>query len=310
MTDRRAQGWYRDPDDPTQLRHWGGRSWSGRRRSWPAWDITGIDLVVEAGAGGPEGAPVLDGPVRPFPLPAAARGGTVLDRDGAARLQRVSRPGTPRRSDISGNRPVGAHGAGPLSPGWMPSRRPLVVFCALFAVAVLMMAVTVVGVGRTPTQANAAVRRNITFLTLAASTCIADLKALRAATTPSMHPVDATAGAAVSAVAAADAVSVAATHLRSIEMAPDAAPVISDWLDTWSRYADDQRQLAAALSAPAPATSPPVTVAGPAAGSLQQLAARVGSDTTQADSFAVANGLLACTLSPSPALPGGLISIP
>lgn len=41
---RRSPGWYQDPDDPTRVRHWNGRGWSGRRRPRPTWHVLPNDL--------------------------------------------------------------------------------------------------------------------------------------------------------------------------------------------------------------------------------------------------------------------------
>lgn len=44
---RRSPGWYQDPDDPTRVRHWNGRGWSGRRRPRPAWHVLANELAPD-----------------------------------------------------------------------------------------------------------------------------------------------------------------------------------------------------------------------------------------------------------------------
>ncbi|MCL2395953.1 MAG: DUF2510 domain-containing protein, partial [Acidimicrobiaceae bacterium] len=44
---RRSPGWYQDPDDPTRVRHWNGRGWTGRRRPRPTWHVLPNDLAPD-----------------------------------------------------------------------------------------------------------------------------------------------------------------------------------------------------------------------------------------------------------------------
>ncbi|MBO0747070.1 MAG: DUF2510 domain-containing protein, partial [Acidimicrobiaceae bacterium] len=46
---RRSPGWYQDPDDPTRVRHWNGRGWTGRRRPRPTWHVLPNDLSPDPG---------------------------------------------------------------------------------------------------------------------------------------------------------------------------------------------------------------------------------------------------------------------
>jgi hypothetical protein len=52
---RRAAGWYQDPDDPTRVRHWGGRGWTSRRRPRPGWHLVQVDLTPDPSWGNPGG---------------------------------------------------------------------------------------------------------------------------------------------------------------------------------------------------------------------------------------------------------------
>jgi hypothetical protein len=293
MPEHRAAGWYQDPADPTRLQHWSGRGWSGRSRSWPDWAISVADLVAEPGAGGRDGGPVLEGPVRPAPQPTISGRGSLLDHRSRARVRQVSQPpGTAGR--LRDRR---------LDPGDDPTvvarRRPVGVVISLVALAVLMMAATVVSVTRPAGQASSAVGRDAAFVARAVSVCQAGLTPLQSSGGATMAAPGDTAGAAARADREATTVAAVEDRLRDLPVATDAVTAVGDWLDTWDQYVTDERQTAAALRA---------TPTGAATPGQGQLAMRVLADVHRADMFAGANALSSCSL--SPAATPGIVAIP
>lgn len=296
MAEPRAAGWYQDPADPTRLQHWSGRGWSGRSRSWPDWAISVADLVADPGHGGGDGGPVLEGPVRPAPQPAIFGRGSLLDHRSRARVRRVSQPphasGRPRDRSIH-------PGDDPTVVGWRARRRPVGVLVSLLALAVLMMAATVVSVTRPAGQASSAVGRDAAFVARAVSVCQSGLAPLQSTSGAAMAAPGDTAGAAARADQEATTVAAVEGRLRDLPVAIDAVAAVGDWLDTWDQYVTDERQTAAALrSAPTGATT----------SGQGQLAMRVLADVHRADMFAGANALTACSL--SPAATPGIVAIP
>ncbi|MCU4185069.1 hypothetical protein K6U06_11910 [Acidiferrimicrobium sp. IK] len=307
MTARRPPGWYRDPDDPTRMRHWHGRGWSGRHRSLPAWALSDTEVVPEPSWGNLQtapGGPVLEGPVRPMPLPAGTRG-SLAERRRSGRHQRLIRPA----AGAGGTVRPGGYGTGSAfeTAPWVPGRRPLIVFCALVVGAVLMMAATVVGVNRSTGIVSSAAGRDAGFVARATSICQAGLGPLRTPATTAMTTPGDTSAVAGEAQRSSAAVALVQQQLRSVPVAPAAAPAVGDWLDTLGRYATDESQLAAALAAGGTTGAKPAapgatgrqvsTVAGPTA--AEQAAIRVRADVVQADIFAGTNALSACSLAPS-----------
>lgn len=286
---RRAPGWYRDPDDPTRMRHWSGRAWSARHRSWPAWDISVVDLVADLQLpGGPEAGagaqPVTDGPVRPAALPAtAAARAAGLGAMVTWLAQPVAAPGGAGRS---GGARWATRSGGAAAPGWQSSRRPVVVFAALVAVALVLMAASV-GLSR-PRPPVASVASDPSFLARATALCATGLAPLRGSAEMTATDPGA-AEEAAAATRAADTVDGLAGKLAALGPSPAAAGGVGAWLATWDAYAADQRLLAASLGAP---------VAGTAAAGSDPAALRraVDADATQADDFASVNGLGGCRL--------------
>lgn len=80
---RRSPGWYQDPDDPTRVRHWNGRGWTGRRRPRPTWHVLPNDLAPDPHWGSPGG---INGTTQRELLGDADRPASGRDQRGAGSL--------------------------------------------------------------------------------------------------------------------------------------------------------------------------------------------------------------------------------
>lgn len=277
----RPPGWYRDPEDPTCVRHWAGQGWSSRRRVRPSWDLPDSDWVappLPADTGGP----VLDGPARSAGLPAIAAV--------------TSRPTRPRGNPSAGTtaapgvmvpagRPLRAELATPAA-AWVGRRRPLLVLAGLTALAVLAL-VTSVAVTR-PSRAVPWTEDAPQFVTDANRLCTSLLPGFRPPAAPAM-----TSGVASPSAATvrrwANQVTAVAQRLRTLPSAPDDVVRLNAWLGEWTTYGADELRYAAWLQAnPAPT--------GATAPSGQDLSDQADHDALAADGFAAANGLDHCNL--------------
>jgi hypothetical protein len=284
---RMQSGWYRDPADPTLLRHWGGGGWDGRRRHVPAWSLAATEL--DAGDGppraGPDGA-VYEGPVREAALPAAAS----------------TAPGAARRVPLAA-RPDRRPGAHPLSPGrhamqgrgavggrgWSRSRHPLAAALALLGVVAVTMAGSIVGTTRRDPRLPA-LAPDTAFLRRADVACATAIGGVRIQTPTAISPAGVAGGVTVSAVDAANnRLDVLAGRIRALATADGLTAAVAPWLSDWYAYATARRR-----SAAFDAADPRPT--GAAARSASTLATMAGSDATRADRFARANGLAGCSL--------------
>jgi hypothetical protein len=281
---QRAPGWYPDPDDPIRMRHWSGRSWSGRRRPLPAWSVAFREVTPEVFQGGGEGldGPVLDGPVRAEALPAiasaSAHTGEITER-----RAHPTRPGTGGRS--AGRAvPTGPATLDLLPPSGLDRRR--FVLMILGCIAVLGLLIAVVNAGNGGAEAYSAVSIDRSYLTAANGACRATLGTGR--TVPSIAAPSTTAGDAAKIGAEATTLATLEAKLKALPATPAAAPQIRRWLTDWSAYIHDERDEAADLTSPA---------AGGAArpGATLDRTDAV-SAATGADSFALRNGLDSCTI--------------
>jgi hypothetical protein len=271
---RRVPGWYQDPSDPTRLRYWGERGWTNRRRPRPGWELSSAEWTPPDDAeGGPGGGPVLEGPVQPAELPtiAAAVSGardaltspTTGLSGGGRRVGGAGRSGG--RAGRIGQQWT-AHDDGLAS--WPAPRRPVMIFCLLSVLALVAM-VTTVGLARTGRQGSA-VLTDQGFVAQANAACAGTLPALRITTNT---------GAATTAHA--QGIDRLANRLGQLPVAGGDRPHVQAWLADWQRYAQDQQL----------GTGTPPDSQFLADGSLAQ---------SRADSFAVANGIIECTLSDHP----------
>jgi hypothetical protein len=281
---QRAPGWYPDPDDPIRMRHWSGRSWSGRRRPLPAWSVAFREVTPDGSPVGGEGVdgPVLDGPVRAEALPAIASA-SVHTGEIAERRAHPARSGTGARSTRR------AAPAGPATPNLMPPSgldRRRFVLLIVGCVAVLALLIAVVNAGNGGPQAYSAVSIDRSYLTAANRACSAALGASR--TVPSISAPSTNAGDAAKISTAATSVATLEAKLKALPATPAAAPQISRWLSDWSAYVHDERDDAADLTSP--------EVAGAARPRVALDRADAVSAATGADSFALRNGLGSCTI--------------
>lgn len=269
----RAAGWYRDPADPAQLRHWNGRSWDARRRTLPAWCIATAELDADAGV---VGQALLEGPVHPAQLPAAAAVAGASARTGAP----------PRGAGLRSGHPVVGLASRPAlrrHRRWRGGGAPGVVAFAL--IGLVLAAVTVsVGVGRRAGQ-SATLSADTAFVHAADVACASDMGAVRTPAGAAVSPAGAYGGPPPAEVAAANT-SLARLSTRISSLATTAAEkaAVAGWLAGWSSYAHDRARLASARSARQPG------------GVVAALGAQVKSDERSADAFAAANGLGSCTL--------------
>jgi len=309
-----APGGYQDPDDPVRLRHWNGRSWSGRRRARPAWTIASERFTVEsdtAPSPAPD-APVLEGPVRPPALPAAAASSSgTIDAAGPAatwatpssRQRRPAGVAVPR-----GPTRAGPPGLAPAAPSWSAPRRPLVIFTVLALVAVVIMVVNI-GLSR-PANLGSVAFSDPPFVTAANADCTATLTGIRrgqaastatATTSAATTPAAAAAAAATAATARAttidhdaDVLDGLASRLAVLPMSSGPKTVIKEWLAGWHAYVADQHAYALLVRGQAK---------GGSSVALQssRLASQARQASTQADNFALTNGLKSCTIVAPPA---------
>lgn len=318
-----APGWYQDPDDPTRLRYWAGRAWTGRRRCRPNWEVASAEWVpppLDEHAGERSEGPVLEGPVRAAELPAIAAA-VIGPRDVVRPAQTT--PPTPRRGhhQVVGPRPPG-RGVSPVRRPypWLGSRRPMAMFGLVAALALIAMVVSV-GLTRPPGYSQWLLTDH-NFINRANALCSATLPGLRrptqaAMTTPGTSPAPTTQQSAAGSAAAAGVASSSAPATPSLsptQIHAEAAGVnalaqrlaalplaardqshVYTWLTSWHAWAGDEDSYASYLSSH-PRSS--ATAGAASSGKGAQLASLAQVEADAADQFAVSNGLLACTLTP------------
>lgn len=143
---RRPAGWYPHPEDPTRVRHWTGRSWSGRGRARPGWCLVYEELVPDPSWATPGGEnrplrdrpalgspaaddplrhPLLDDPAtRGLPTPPEVGDGQRRDRprrEGPLRDGRIEGPTLDRRRPTDRRRRAGYH-HDPFALGFLSAR--------------------------------------------------------------------------------------------------------------------------------------------------------------------------------------------
>lgn len=269
-------GWYRDPADPTCLRHWDGDEWDGRWRDLPAWSIAASDLDAAAGDLSPEGI-VYEGPVRTAPLPAGATTPTAA----------VRRHRSPAGGRGSGHHPEPAP-AGWATPSqrsvrrspWTRSRSRMVVAFALVGVVSLTLASSIIGTSGGDSQLTPV--RNTAFLRFADAACASAMATIRIGSSPG---ITAAGAPATTAVAAANRrLDALAARLEAGAARAKLGPEVGGWLQIWRSYAT-ARARAAEYGGQHPDGS-----------DAARLAATAQRDASRADRFALANGLDDCTL--------------
>jgi hypothetical protein len=281
---RRALGWYQDPDDPIRMRHWSGRSWSGRRRPLPAWSVAFRDVTPDGSLGAGEGGdgPVLDGPVRAEALPAIAAASAHTGEIPERRAH-------PARARTGAGSNVRAGTAGPATLNPLPpsglNRRRFVVLI-LGCVTVLGLLIATVNAGNGGAAAYSAVSIDRSYLTAANRACRAVLGTGH--TVPTIAAPATTAGDATKISAGATSLATLEAKLQALPATPAAASQISRWLTDWSAYIHDERDDAAELTSP--------EVGGVTRPGVALARADASSAATGADSFALRNGLGSCTI--------------
>ncbi|HLH47665.1 MAG TPA: DUF2510 domain-containing protein [Acidimicrobiales bacterium] len=287
----RRPGWYRDPGDPTSLRHWSGERWDGRRRTLPSWwiaapELTGVDGLPETG---PDGA-VYEGPARPATLPAAA--GSLgagspagLPAIRPSRSHRGPGPAMPPRRGPSVRRSA-------VSTGWGRSTGRLVVAVALLAAVTLTITGSIVSPSH-PTSRVPVLATDVAFLSAANRSCRSAMTGIRMATGPTIAAEGQSNLPNVADVDVANGRLVQlASRLRSLGRRSHLANALAGWLAQLAAYATARR-----TSATFAARYPHAT--GPTAQDLAALERSQRADAVHADRFAEANNLVACTLLPS-----------
>jgi hypothetical protein len=220
---KRASGWYPDPDDPIRMRHWSGRSWSGRRRPLPAWNVAFRQVTPDSSLGGGEGVdgPVLDGPVRAEALPAIAAA-SAHTREMPERRPHPARTGTGSGS---------AGRAGPATLNLLPPSgldRQRFVLLIVACVAVLALLIAVVNAGNSGAEAYSAVSIDRSYLAAANRACSAAFGTGHPA--PSITSPSTTAGDAARIKAGATSLATLETKLEALPVTPAAADQVSRWL--------------------------------------------------------------------------------
>jgi len=277
--ERRAPGWYVDPDDPDALRHWGGWSWGTRRRPRPGWTRATAELRLD------RSAPVVEGPVRRQAL-ARTADGTVAGSP--ARGWSALRPPARRAPQWDGPS-ADSLGRPPRLPdgrlAWARPRRPLVVVGAMGAICLLIAAFTPgLLVGRPASLLPA------TFVRAANQACTSGLAGVAGRVGDGSTAAPATAaGQGHQLATAADRVAAVAAQLRSEADLSAAPATVNGWLAAWTRWDGDARRYAAVLAAVVPGSVPDRDTTT----SLQRA---VDLDAATADGFASANGLTSCLL--------------
>jgi hypothetical protein len=302
VTERgRVRGWYRDPADPTRLRHWSGDGWDGRSRNLPGWSIASADLDARAPLRSGDDGPVLDGPVgasalRPATLPAAAG-------SEGARLRRQPPPAALRSSRHASHHP--ASGAGQTTPPrreaiWRRPRLPMLVVTAAVGLAVLVLAAVLGGALHAALPAAASpLGRDTAFVRAADAACLTSMAPARTATGETLGPAGGSAMPTVATVESANRqLDALAARLRRLGSHLPAGSGLRSWLSAWSRYA--AARLAASVSAARNASGPAAATSAGTTGAVAEQLGAARSTAEHADDFAVANGLLDCTLLPHP----------
>jgi hypothetical protein len=286
-----SPGWYRDPEDPAQLRHYSGRGWDGRRRTMPAWAIGSEDFVWVA-TSRRDGDPVPDGPVHRAALPASANAtGQTMSPVDVRRSAGGARGGAPvgprRAASLSGGALHWSGGARPARrAAWANPRTSFMVASTLVGLMVVILVATV-GLSNRPST-DPSLAQDSTFIRSANIACGEAMGAIRS-------PPASTQSSAASGSMSPAAVSAAnrnlerlATEIKALPIVASAQSPIQGWLDDWNRYATD-RQRQADLAA---------TAAGAGADGPGSLSSTVGLDEAAADAFPTAHGLSDCTLAP------------
>jgi hypothetical protein len=276
-------GWYPDPDDPIRVRHWSGRTWSGRRRPLPVWSVAYRPVTPPRSWGGDGDAPVLEGPVRAEALPAIA---SATARSGDAQERRAH----PARASLR-TPTTGPHGSprpptsNLLPPSGLDRRRFALLIAGCLTVLALLIAVVHAGNGGPTPYSPVAIDRP--YLVAANRACATALGTGRTAS--SIAAPATTTGDAAKITAGSAALASLEARLTALPATPAAAPQISRWLRDWSAYVRDERSYAADL------TTPEVGGGGNATRADLDRADAVAA-ATGADAFALRNGLDSCTI--------------
>lgn len=287
-TGGRSPGWYPDHEDPTRLRYWNG-AWTARRRARPAWDVCNVDWQPPD-SDTPQ-AHVLEGPVRTAELPAIAtavsRGREVI-RSSDTPLSGRRRPGHQPAlvARVTHHRP---RDPARRSPPWSGQHDAMMILCLIAVVAVLAMFVSV-GMARRPVYTQW-VLSDQAFIAQANAACASTLPGLRE---PSPQAPTASGSQALEpATVATDATGIdaLASGLLTIPLRGVDRLHIQGWLADWHIYTADERAYAAYLEQP-PAQADPAQTS--------KLLADAGAAMARADTFAVDEGLVSCTLSAHP----------
>ena len=288
-------GWYQDPDDPTRLRHWGGRGWSGRRRRRPAWELSSTDWVLPMAAS--DEGPVLEGPVRPAELHAIAIAVTGTAEPRGATRTPVSRP---RRSGhapgVAGPSPYRSRHPGGRPAAWAKPGRPVMLLCLLATIALLS---AVVSISATGPSGYSSLVKDQSFVRAANSRCNSALAALRV---PGAEAITATGPPSLTAVRArATGIDALANQLQQLPLIAADRSQVQGWLADWRAYSADELAYATPPPQVALPTTPGGRDTGQDASQDPSLLVRANAAANGADRFALDNGLVSCTLAVHPA---------
>jgi hypothetical protein len=279
----RPPGWYRDPDDPTSLRHWGGYEWSDRRRIRPGWDLPDSDWIAPP-LPSDTGGPVLEGPAHSASLPAIAAAAS-----GRTHTRTVGNGGRqiPRTADLT------ARSRRPLpprlvirQPSWN-ARRPVLAIVGI-AMAGLLTLVAVVALTR-PLHPLPWSLDDPQVLIDANAVCAKTLTGARPPTAAAM-----TSGIPAPSAPAltqwGTAVQQAGDRITQLPSLPDNVAAVNTWLSQWHAYSLDEINYASWLRANSGHPSSTQSKIG------SSLADAARSNANRADTFVDDNGLSQCVL--------------
>lgn len=276
-------GWYRDPEDPVQLRHYNGRGWDTRRRTLPAWALGVTDFVVTE-TSRREGDPRLDGPVQRAALPAIANATATSSRPARSPRGPGSPVGERHAAGVGGRAPSWSGGTRPVRRApWYSPRAAFLVSSTLVGLLIVILVATVGLANRPPFDPSLA--QDATFIRAANIDCSEAMGAVRLPV-PLSGPA-ASESATTVATANQDLTRLAA-RIRNLPVVASAQALVQNLLDYWARYAADRQREVTALATSAAAT-----------GQAAALSSTVSLDEAQADAIVTANGLGACRLATS-----------
>lgn len=300
----RLPGWYGDPDDPNQFRYWDGEAWTFERRRRPSWveqsakNLTPAVPARRSDAGQPTTSRAdvtLDGPARHLRAqslrPYRPLTPVWPDNDSVPRRSSSARRSWWRDEPLPMVRPEPITPVGRLAAG--PGRWPLIGFLLMCVLAMLGLASTF-GLSSAPEQTVSAVAMDTGYISQANADCGRVLPRLRdtpgpsggsrvstgSMTAPGTNHGSSGVGQAGGTLAHLRALSRLRIRLGHIPESRAAAPSLTGWLAQWRTYIHDRHGY----------------LTSGAGQAKTRLASEAQRTAKQSDQFALANGLVSCTL--------------